>query len=170
GLQVAAPTTAAEPSAVLHDGVANLARRAGGAAPYLPALHDGGADASADEDADEIIIVVARAEMILAVAGDLHIVADDHGRLELGTEQTAQVKILQSPRQIGGGEQNTFSAIHLARDADAHADDGRYVGQCRRGERLLADIAQALGEEVHTPLWMGTFAGGGKHLARVSID
>ena len=62
--------------------------------------------------------------MMLAVGGDLHIVADDHGYLELrGAER--QVEILHILVPDWGTRAKYPGAIHLAGDADADADNGR---------------------------------------------
>src|SRR5512146_1108344 len=120
---MAAPAAAADASAILHDGVADLARCARDPAPNLAALHNGRADARADEDTDEVVIVATRAKAMLAIGGDLDVIADGHRHAELLSQQVGQGEVIQPLRQIGRGQQDALCAVYLARDANTNSDE-----------------------------------------------
>src|SRR6185437_11274520 len=97
----------------------NLARRASSALAERAVLDDGPADARADEDADQVVVAHARAELLLAVGGHLHVVAEHDGQLEALREQLRNGEILHVRDQVRRREQHPGHAVHLAGDADA---------------------------------------------------
>src|SRR5579872_183015 len=91
-------------------------------------LHDGAAYASADADIDEVVQAAPGAVILLTQRRHLHIVTERDGHVEALAEETRDIQIDQPRRQIGRAQDDAARAVHLPRNADAHAQQVRAAG------------------------------------------
>src|SRR5262245_40103596 len=133
---MSASAAAAEPPTIVDHHVSYLARGSRRPSAQLAIGDDARADAGADEDTDEVARLAAGPKILLAVGGDLHIVANHDGNVKRLTEQAAQRQVVKPFAKVWARDQTALLAVNLAGDTDA---DGRDLSRGlfrRRGERF----------------------------------
>ena len=101
-----------------HAHVPDLGAHAEGAAVERAVEDDAAADAGADGDQQEVVDVVAGAELELAPGRGVRVVLDDDGQAERRLEVGLQVEV--APGQVGGEQHDGAGLVDVA--GRAHAD------------------------------------------------
>ncbi len=150
--EVAAAAASTQSPPELHYRVAQLARRPGGAAIGLAALHDCAADARPNEHTDEVLYTARRAKVLFTDCSNIHIVAHRDRQMKPVLQERGQRQVIEGDAYIRAREQEAPLPIDLSRDADADPGYGTVGGELGCVEGILHLCQQTIGEECNAPI------------------